>query len=513
MNLSSAHQLRRLIPRWRRFSSIAFSPETASVQKRQQTDPDKDVFFQDHLLSWKIERSIENAVDLVCYGIIGGFTHHVVDAAAYLIDQGNKVSPAQRMLAKEIIDLIEKPNEPREKADSNLLRAGSLDEIAILVRKDIANTKRELAEWPRNPLMWVELSRLYSIVGQPRKAGRAMQTALGLSRNNRLVVRSAARLSVHLREPDRALEIIRGVSGFHRDPWLLASEIAISCILGKTSARAKQAITMLKSNQFSPEHITELAGAIGTLELTKGTERKARKLFRQSLIRPNDNSLAQAEWAASRIGNIDTKASLNVSNPYEALARHALAEANWIFAMQSAFRWAEDEPFSSGPSAVGSYVAAALLDDYETSLDFCELGVISNPEDLDIKNNKIVALIHLGRLEEAISLYRTIVNVNGNSDNVIVLTATSGLLAFRTGDAETGRMLYLKAAELASKRKNVRLKAMAGIYLAKEEIQAKSDQISQAIGRAERDYKGLENDKEVNQMMKLLQVEIGKIYK
>ena len=399
--------------------------------------------------------------------------------------------------------LIREPDTGKVR-DTLPVPAFNLVEVAVFVRKDIAKIKRQLIEWPRNAVLWVELSRLYSIVGQQQKSSRAMQVALGLAQGNRFVVRSAARLAVHHRQPERALRVIHAVHGFQNDPWLLASEIAITCILGRTSRNTKRAVDILKRERYSPEHITELAGAVGTLELTKGTAKIARAFFKQSLVRPNDNALAQAEWAAPRIGDIDTTVPADVLNPHEALARHSLGEADWLLAMNHTFRWAEDEPFSSAPSAIGSYVAAALLEDFQTSLDFCDLGLQSNPEDLDVKNNKVVALAQLGRLDEAISLYQSIGRVESDSDNAAVITATGGLLAFRSGDISAGRRLYQAASELASKRKNGRIKAMAAIYLAREELQAGTEEVQHSLVRAEHDFKGQEKDKEVQRIMENL---------
>lgn len=505
MNLSNAHMIRRMIPRWRRFATVAGASEVGSAIQVTPTDPRNDPFFLEHIRNWRNDNSVETATELVSYGLIVGALHEVSDAAAFVITNGEQASSAQTLLAKEVMKIIGEAPDPQGSLRKLASAQTTLDQLAANVYMDIAVTKRELAVWPRNAILWVELSRLYAIVGHPEKSAKAMTVALALARNNRFVVRSAARLAVHHREPDRALNIIRGVSGFHRDPWLLASEVAISCIQERTSRRAKDAVAILKNGQFGSDHITELAGAVGTLEITKGSTKKARDYFRQSLIKPNDNALAQAEWAAGRIGKIDTRTKDSVPTSYEASARNALFRGDWLEATQSAFRWAEDEPFSSGPAAIGSYISAALLEDYQTSLDFCDFGLPANPEDIDVKNNKVVALVHLGHLDDAIRLYKSIRKVDRDTDNAVVLTATGGLLAFRTGDTETGRSLYNAAADLAEKRKNLRLRAMARIYLAREEIEISSGDIVAALDMAEKAFKGIkDDDKEVRHMMGIL---------
>ena len=55
--------------------------------------------------------------------------------------------------------------------------------------------------------------------------------------------------------------------------------------------------------------LSELASSIGTVELLYGSNKKSRELFKKSLISPNDNTLAQVEWAATKDKNLDVDAS------------------------------------------------------------------------------------------------------------------------------------------------------------------------------------------------------------
>ena len=48
-----------------------------------------------------------------------------------------------------------------------------------------------------NPIVWVELARLYIMHDQVEKAERALLTALHLAPDNRFVLRSATRFFIH----------------------------------------------------------------------------------------------------------------------------------------------------------------------------------------------------------------------------------------------------------------------------------------------------------------------------
>ena len=59
-----------------------------------------------------------------------------------------------------------------------------------------------------------------------------------------------------------------------------------------------------------------LAGALATTEMQAGAAKRAHKLFRSALIDPKENSVAQAEWASSRLtGDIGLRQEQRISLP------------------------------------------------------------------------------------------------------------------------------------------------------------------------------------------------------
>ena len=97
----------------------------------------------------------------------------------------------------------------------------------------------ELAEYPRNPLLWSDLSRLYTSVNSKDKATRSMQVALSLARNDRFVLRGASRLFLHQGEKEKAHKLLESAETLKADPWILAAEIATASAYNKTSKYIK----------------------------------------------------------------------------------------------------------------------------------------------------------------------------------------------------------------------------------------------------------------------------------
>ena len=154
---------------------------------------------------------------------------------------------------------------------------------------------------PRDPVTWVDLSRVYAVLGLHDQAARSMNIALHLAGDNRFVLRSASRLWIHMGDADRAHEIIARAERTPNDPWLLAAEIATGSAAGKTPRFTKAATRCLADTRFGLTHLSELASAVATLQLSAGRIKKMRSLFAMSLYNPTENSVAQAAWASRQI--------------------------------------------------------------------------------------------------------------------------------------------------------------------------------------------------------------------
>jgi len=66
-------------------------------------------------------------------------------------------------------------------------------------------------------------------------------------------------------------------------------------------------------------------------------------------VHPNDNSLAQVEWAAGRPNLVVDETALQTPLSFEANSNHAYRRLQLQDAIRHAKDWSEDEPFASRP--------------------------------------------------------------------------------------------------------------------------------------------------------------------
>ena len=310
---------------------------------------------------------------------------------------------------------------------------------------------------PNNPLAWLNISREYAIVGEKEKSRKCMLTALHLAKDHRWITRTAARAFVHYDEKDIAHSIILKSSNLKNDPWLIATEMAVARLNDKETKFWKAGKKLLDSG-LDAIHKTELASSFGTLELLDGATKKAKGYFKQSLINPNKNSLAQAKWAERRNGikNLVQVSQAQKHNAYEAQYWEAYTQKNMTAALSYAQSWLKEEPYSSGPPMAISYLAA-LLDDYELINSTTDKGLIANPDNTTLKLNRIfawVATLDVGHItnKDAVSAERyikelkDIIKDSQWYDSAHAM-ANIGMLSYRLGNLEQGRQRYEKAAE------------------------------------------------------------------
>jgi tetratricopeptide (TPR) repeat protein len=246
------------------------------------------------------------------------------------------------------------------------------------------------------------------------------------------------------------------------DPWLVAAEIAVANMAGRPAEFVKVGRELL--DRLPSLHTTELAASLATIELDAGQDRRARRLFEASLIEPNDNSLAQAEWASNQLQlpELETKLEL-VPSSYEAKALDYQSAGRPQEAVSQAALWLADEAFSSRAAAFGSYEASKAAD-FIRGADFARKGLIANPDDATLLNNLAFCLAKLGRVAEAESAISRIGAVDFDADPATIM-ATKGLIAFRSGDITEGTELYVEAIRSA---KAQRRKMIAFIMFAAE---------------------------------------------
>lgn len=401
---------------------------------------------------WQEQRSISFAADLVGSALVVGPSPVAREAASFVLAEGGKASSLVREIA------------------ARLLGASDESDYASLVPKEgdvraqVQTLREQLRRDPRRTLAWTELARHYASTGSKKRAARAMQAALGLSPENRYVIRAAVRLRIHQDEYREAHDLVLASDAATRDPWLAATELSAAVVAGRRPRLTKIAREMLESRGFLPRAVSELASALGTLELRAGNDRAARKFFIESLTAPNENAIAQGEWASRQLRGLDIPPEQREISA-EARALNFSREGQWSESLRASWEWHWDQPFSSRPTILGSYEASAGRA-FKEGVEIARRGLQANPETFFLQNNLVFCQIGNGELAEAKASFERIHRDKLDEKTELpTFLATAGLLAFRTGFAEEGRQLYEQAIRRMRDRKT---RTIAQIMLTRE---------------------------------------------
>lgn len=471
---------RRVIPNWRSFGKTSVLGELNSFQNNWSETP-LEVGIDDYLIDWNLNKTTVHASDLLSASIVNNYTEHnkVIEAAEFILQNKPISTFSQIALANRILNkkIILDPSSNLNSIDLNDIN--SIINIDTLKLK-ISQTKNLIKKYPFNSIFYVELSRYYSILGQEKKSIESMQTALHLAADNRFILRSASRLFAHVNYEDNEyldyiLKKIRNSSLTRKDPWLLSAEISLSTLKGRTSNLIKNGIQLINSKNISPFNYSELASAIGTEELLSGSHKKSKLLFNKALISPNDNSLAQIEWASTKDNRIKVdSSSINIKMNHEALAIENYQEGDYVMAVSNATKWLKDMPFSKRPVMFGSNIATTILKDNNKSISILKTGLISHPNDPQIINNLAYAYALENKPDVALAELSKLKDSNYETTTQACLMATKGLAQFRKGQLELGRENYLRAIKITKELNNKELNWIAILNYAREEIKIES---------------------------------------
>lgn len=482
------HKDRRMIPNWRSFERSIKLGELNSLLIKS-TIQTEEVSIDDYIFDWERYKTIAFAADLISAAVANNLTENsiVKEAAKYIVANKHQATESQVSLSKKVLNHQE---EIDFSADFAHLTLNELHEHinSNVVRDRINRTKKLISFYPFNPIYHVELSRLYSIIGSEFKAVKAMKTALHLAPNNRFVLRSATRLFAHYQNDSNDYlnyihTVLRNSPLTPLDPWLTSAEISIATVKNQTSKFIKKGVELINSKNIAPLNFTELASSVATVELLHGSLKKSKEFFNKALIHPNDNSLAQIEWASQK----DVKLNINPSDfqvklNFEALALDNFYNNQHVDALNNATRWFADMPFSKRPVVFGSTLASTILKDQPKAISFLEAGLLSHPHDPQLINNLAYSLSLDNKPDEALKQLEKIKpGLALENETEICLLATKGLALFRRGFVDSGRQLYLEAIEKTRGMKNPNLNWIAILNYAREEIRIKSEYVEQIM--------------------------------
>ena len=506
MAVSEPDTNRRLLPRWRTATETTKLGELASPNTRQVILP-AHVRIQIEQLTeiWRFEKTFENAMELVaCAVVLGNHSKVVKDAASFIVDAGNECMPALREVAERILSGHTPPpiSEWTKQPD------------IIYYRQQIVQLKSRVRTTPRDAISWVEMARIYTLLGQLDSARRCVEVAISLAPNNRFTLRVAARFYVHLNQTEKGVFLLRRARVTPHDPWLLAAEISLSSIIDKPSKFRKRSFDVIESNQWAPWHTSELNGSLATFLAYDGNVKKARKLFKHSIRDPNENTLAQAQWAAIRnYGNPVPPNLLNDSKAYEALAMYFQEEQKWQEAIESYNKWSIMEPTSSRPLLNGAFTALVALEDGKQAINFLKKAEVLVSNDPTVFNNMAIAYAYCGKLDDAQRELIHAENIYKRTHNSLelslsMLTATKGLLAYRNGRIEEARNLYLEAVGIADN--NIKQKTLILWHMLREEAKVNPSEVRDVLQILYKKTEFIRKEiKELESLHNLIQIDIS----
>jgi Tfp pilus assembly protein PilF len=457
---------RHIIPRWRDSQTTFALGEMAPLDQLVQAagGPSSPPPVLDKLRAeFQAAPGPAFAGDLLSTASALGMPEFAEDVAKQVLTWNLENLRPLEMLARRVL------KDPEIDTPAMAIDKGEVSSSGLWSR--IATLKRRLRRVPRSAFDWVDAALLYESIGQRSHAERAIRAALSLSPTNRFVLRSASRFWVHRNEYGRAHDLLSRAAGTRRDPWLLAAEIATAGVAGRPSRFIRAARGWVESGRLDPRHASEMASAVGTVELASGSVKMARRLFRASLQRPTENAIAQAAWADRRFDHIFSwEGDLhNPTRSAEADAIQYLYVSEWDKAMAATNEWLLDQPFSARPIINGSFIYSTVKDEYKSAIALCQFGLLSNPEDVVIRNNLAFALCLDDRPADAERALKPLSLASVTSSQQAMLLATLGLIAFRRGHLERGRALYSLSIEIFERIGSAGMALRARLYWMCEE--------------------------------------------
>ena len=461
---------RNLVPRWRTPEITSSLGQLHSGRGRKPC-PIVDEEMDEALARWRALQSPSCASEVVAAALVSGQSHRAHDAAAFLADLDDRL-PLRSEMSKRI-----------------LARSLPSEEQTYTSARDRIHAARVFVRsYPSNALAWVDLALSYTNVAHSARAAQCIDVALSLAPENRYVLRSAVRFFLHIGKAERAFHLLQRSPVVECDPWLMSAELAVISLLGRSPKSIKSVRNLLSSADFSDYEISELASQFATIQYRDGRRSEARKLFSVALKSPTDNTVAQFRWITTH-DNSFLVPSHGIVPPrmFEADAIKSSIAGHWSDAITSAWKWYGDEPFACRPTALGSYIAADITEDYEQARRFAEAGLKSNPGNPVLVNNLAYALAQLSDLSRAKEQLDTLKGRDLQPFELIAKLATDGLIAYRQNNLVEGRGLYEQAIETSRGPDLLKHRQMVSLHMALEELRAATGDAAVQANRALRE--------------------------
>jgi len=434
MSMINDYSDRQLVPRLLSFETAnALSLNLNSNNKAfNQINSFELHNYQKLKAEWKTEKNIVIATQILMYEILNDSLCVDKEIIYYLnnnLKHLNRIEAEILLIANNKVDnkeiLAQKPQ-----YDVN---------ISDLI-KDV-RAKKKL--YPLNSLQWCNLGFFYTRLGLIKKAEKSFRIAINLNNSNRYIVRSVARFFLHIGNKEYGHHILTMSPRINYDPNLISAEIAFSELLGKKSKFIDKGIKLKDDDNLTIFEKNELLAQIATLEFAHGKNSKGKILLKECLISPNENSLAQIAFLEKKcLLDLLPKDHSTVNCQFEALARINFGNLDFKESFENAKNWHKFQPFSINPAMYASYIAAIIFNNYQEAIDIANSIIKIAPNNFLINNNLAFYYARNNDIEKAIKTLKKI-NINElDTHEKAVLSATNGLIAFKSGYIDTAKRGY-----------------------------------------------------------------------
>ncbi|WP_295464264.1 hypothetical protein [uncultured Pseudomonas sp.] len=458
--MKSLDSKREIVPAWSKSKDASKTREVNSIKNKKS-----EIAFTDStdeiLKEFKRNQETGIAAELLNIALIEDRPDEALMAAEALVGSPTTPIPIQNLSRK-------------------LLNLPPIGEQQLLV-SEVATLKRRIANNNRDPLAWVDLSRHYAVSGNHEKAERAMLIALQLNNGHRWISRVASRLFVQLNDPDKAHYYLHRNPNLRSDPWLIASEMAVSRI-SKRPLKLWSLAKKLSESKITPIHLSELNSSIATSEFNDGANKKAKHYFQQSLIDPTQNSLAQAKWAERHSSLALTKLVSPLvgdgTGSHEVKYWESYNSGDVHQAYSHAKCWFDEEPYSA--TAANFLIhTASVLNQLEVLYETADRARHANPDNTTVQLNFIYAWAATKNLKKAslkdhadteryLKFLKAVLH-GENKDDAAHSAANAGMLLYRSGHEEYGRSYY-EHAEMFFKKNSPATQPMLILNHAREAL-------------------------------------------
>lgn len=476
---------RRLIPRWRRTKSVLHMPEATFSNSNVKHD---FAFDPDHF-----DQALELWRSTPTTGVLGDVLSYSVDPAlrTRIVDWLRRDISTKRVATATQADFIEQlagDDLETEAASKAFIPREDFSICNPAIRREVSTLRQVLRANPANPLALLDVAQFQLANGHTKQAERSVLTALSLSPNNRIALRTLARLYVHKREFDKAHSLISRHSRTKTDPWLMATEIALAEVAGTGSKFAKDGSRFAREKKASNAHLSELAGALGSSELQFGNVKRAREMFRLALLAPNDNVVAQAVTEQKMLG-------IELSGPVQQQAVMSAHEAQTLLgwnaldqlgAERHALIWHDEEPFSSRPLQFLTTLYAAQRD-YASAMMLARRGLVADPTEPSLLSNLAYVSACSGNLDEAEKILTKLLALKLPNYTGVIL-ATAGLMQMKEGFWAQGDEFYEAAMRKFRERREFVQEALCSAYFARSAADTNHPRRDEILRRAQANY-------------------------